>query len=337
MTVLRAELPTPYVDAVGAPNAPVFFVTDSRPFFNIHDTKAVLRGGRAVLITDMDSEHPQHELRNCLFTVRQGFPWPSGPNAGKIAVADWVIRNYRLTDFTLDTVRCVDTTRVGEPTKLKDGHAWYFSACRGVIRAEKFSAKNIPANMIQHRLSGNRADPDWANFKSFEFIDVHGEEIGQARGAGRAAFALSFKDMGPNAMLELVRPFVRTVKQSRVEKRSDGTWADSFGGILVEYCKAFTLYGDGVGAVILKNPGRPALQCFDYANKAKTKTGPEEITVYNYHFEAGDVVIRLEDSLRSAKVLGCSGPGNIKLYRHNGTSWRLDHTTPIKGGFVYKA
>jgi hypothetical protein len=101
--------------------------------------------------------------------------------------------------------------------------------------------------------------------------DIHGNEIGQRERFSESSLAVSIKDSGPNGTVEIVDPYLKTVQQTNVAKRSDGTWADSFAAVCIEYCKSLNWTGGYVG---YKNPKMTAVQLFDFANKAAGQAGP---------------------------------------------------------------
>jgi hypothetical protein len=286
-------------------------------------THLQMYGGRAGIITDMSPPFYDQVLSDVLITVMKGDK----------SVTMWGVRRHQLINPRCIRVRVVDSTRPGNPTNMKE-HAIYDEIHSGEAIYEGCSGKNIPAQLLQIRLAGNRGDPKWSFPRKIVVNNIHGEEIGQLRGAGRAAFAVSIKDSGPEGVVEMFSPYLRTVQQSQVAKRSDGTWADSFAAVCIEYCKSFTWRHGYIG---YKNPKMDSVQLFDYANKSRSRTGPEQILIEGVHFDYGNSIsLRLDDTTTKVDIRNCTGSGEIKIYKIGADGiYRISSRLPIAGGFSF--
>lgn len=302
------------------------YVRSATPdFFALNKAELKLRGGRAGIITDMSPDFRAMVLRDVLIKVGKGDK----------STTLWGVRRHRLVNPVTERVRVVDMTRPGAPTNMRE-HAIYDEIASGVAVYRDCSGLNVPAQLLQIRLANNRADIKWKNERDIRILNLHGEEIGQERGAGRAAFALSVKDQGPNADVLVSGLFLRTVKQKDVAKKSDGTWADSFGGVCIEYCRSLVIDD---AYIAYKNPKLDAIQLFNYADKSTTRTGPEDILITNTHIDlAGNISLRIDASLRKVRIAGCSGNGKIKIYKRDAAGiWRVTQNVPISQGYSYTA
>jgi hypothetical protein len=211
-----------------------------------------------------------------------------------------------------------------------------YDAVWGDALYEDVTAINCAAQGWQLRLSGNRGDQHWVDVKTVTFTRFTALECGQLRGAGRASFALTVKDLGPNADVLIDDALIRTIAQRNVAKNSSGVWCNSFGGICVEFCRSLVIRG---GYVEMQAPSaREAVQLFDYANKAPDKTGPQAIDIDGLVIaQGGCVAIRLGDAdtidIRNCVSLG--GGGRIKLYARGADGvWRLSQSVPLEQGWV---
>ena len=291
---------------------------------SLTNTQINMIGGRAGVISDMTPVFINPVLRDVMISVAKGTNMTTM----------WGVRRHMLRNPTTTRVRVVDLTRPDAPTTNMKEHAIYDEIESGEAIYEGCSGKNIPAQLLQIRLAGNRNDPKWANQRRIVVTDIHGEEVGQLRGAGRAAFAVSIKDSGPNGEVILRDPFLKTVQQTQVSKRSDGTWADSFAAVCVEYCKSFTWTG---GYVNYKNPKMITVQLFDYANKAKGRTGPEEIVIDGVTFDQGNgICLRLDDTTRKVDIRNCTGNGIITVFKMAADGiYRVWKQVPLAQGFTF--
>ena len=283
-----------------------------------------MHGGRAGIITDMNPDFEAQTISDVLLTIDKG-------DKSKTL---WGVRRHRLVSPTTMRVRVVDKTRPGSPSSFMGEHAFYDEIASGEALYEDCSCLNIPAQALQIRLTGNRNDPKWKNPRRIIVRNFVGEEVGQARGAGRAAFAISIKDAGPEGEVEIFNPQLETVQQRAVAKRSDGTIADSFAGLCVEYCKTLKVSG---GYINFKNPKMHAVQLYDFGNKAAGRTGPEEIDFQGVTLGSGNhITVRLDDTTRKVNIEGCSGDGEIVVYKRaaDGT-YRPNIRRPITQGYRF--
>ena len=283
-----------------------------------------MQGGRAGVISDMTPVFISPIMSDVLIQVAKG----------NLMTTMWGVRRHMLRNPVTTRVRVVDLTRPDAATTNMKEHAIYDEIESGEAIYEGCSGKNIPAQLLQIRLAGNRNDPKWANQRRIVVNDIHGDEVGQLRGAGRAAFAVSIKDSGPNGEVVLNNPFLRTIQQTQVSKRSDGTWADSFAAVCIEYCKSFTWTGGYVG---YKNPKMVAVQLFDYANKSNKQTGPEEIVIDGVEFDRGNgITLRLDDTTRKVDIRNCTGNGIITVFKMAADGiYRVWKQVPLSQGFTF--
>ena len=288
----------------------------------------IMNGGRAGLISDMSPVFTNPILRDVLITVKKG---------DKMTTM-WGVRRHQLRNPQTIRVRVVDTTRpalfaTSGITYMKE-HAIYDEIESGEALYEGCSGDNIPAQLLQIRLAGNRSDPKWANPRHIVVTDIHGNEIGQKRGLARAAFAVSIKDSGPNGSVELKDPFLKTVQQTQVAKRSDGTWADSFAAVCIEYCKSLNWTGGYIG---YKNPKMIAVQLFDFANKGAGQTGPEEIVIDGLTLDHNNgITLRLDNTTKKVDIRNCVGTGDITIFKMASDGvYRVWKKVPVAQGFTY--
>lgn len=273
---------------------------------------------RAGVIHDVDAMHAGGSMRDLLLDC------PVHPNG-----AHWGGRCYGLSESASGEPFLVERV-VAKGFDLE--HGFYNAHALGAVIYRDCAALDCGAQGLQVRLTGNRQDPRWANSRSIVVERFLVLECGRKSGAGRAGFGISIKDQGPNTSVYLRDVFVRTEKQSKVAKRSDGTWADSFGGLCVEFCAQLEVHGGYVG---MRNPDRPAVQLFDYANKGATSTGPKRIEIHGLEVDfAGDIAVREGDG-ESCVIADCKGAGAI-LVQRRGTDgkWRTHHSVPIAEGLT---
>jgi hypothetical protein len=280
-----------------------------------------LRGGRAGVINDMNVPYSGMLMQDVHIDVF----------AGEKSRTMWGVRRHNLISPTTTRVRVLDHTRPGASKTNMMEHAFYDEIHSGEARYVDCSGKNIPAQLLQIRLAGNRSDPKWSYQRRIVIERLHGREVGQERGAGRAAFALSVKDCGPNGQVHLSDLDLECTRQQRVAKRSDGTWADSFAAVCVEYCNELLWQG---GRVAYKNPRTEAVQLFDFANKGPRQTGPESIRVSGVRFEHGNgIALRVDDTTRRVDIEDCVGSGLITVYRRAADGvYRVSSRHPISQG-----
>lgn len=320
----RPKLPQEPLTVITAPvdRDGVYWRSSQAANCSLTSTHIQLSGGRAGLISDMTPVFINPVMQDVLVTVSKG----------SAMTTMWGVRRHMLRSPKTTRVRVVDKTRPGSVTFMKE-HAIYDEIESGEAIYDGCSGLNIPAQLLQIRLAGNRNDPKWSNQRRIVVTDIHGEEVGQTRGAGRAAFAVSIKDSGPNAEVVLTDPFLKTVQQSQVAKRSDGTWADSFAAVCIEYCKSFTWTG---GYVCYNNPKMIPVQLFDFANKAQGQTGPEEITIDGVTFDRGNgICLRIDSTTRKVDIRNCTGTGDITIFKLSADGiYRVWKKVPVAQGFV---
>lgn len=291
-------------------------------------THIIMNGGRAGVISDMSPPFSGTLLQDVLISVGKGDQMTTM----------WGVRRHQLVNPRTIRVRVVDRTRANQYeasgiTFMKE-HAIYDEIHSGEALYEGCSGENIPAQLLQIRLAGNRSDPKWTNPRHIVVTDIHGNEIGQKRGLARAAFAVSIKDSGPAGIVEIKDPFLRTVQQTQVAKRSDGTWADSFAAVCIEYCKSLKWTGGYIG---YKNPKMTAVQLFDFANKSSRQTGPEEIMIDGVTFDHNNgICLRLDDSTTKVDIRNCVGSGDITIFKMGADAvYRVWKKVPLAQGFTY--
>lgn len=298
--------------------------------FSVVDTTINMHGGRAGIITDMEPQpaYLAPVMRNVVVNVRDG--------QGHQTL--WGIRRHKLRSPTCENVEVYDHTPEGatiQTTWMKE-HAIYDEIESGDAVYRNCGAGNIPAQFIQIRLAGNRKDPMWPNRRAILIDSCSGSEIGQLRGAGRAGFAISIKDSGPEGEVVIANTGLATISQRAVKKKSDGTMADSFGAICVEYAKSCLIEDCYIN---YRNPANHTIQLYDFANKAKGKTGPEDIVVRNCELAAGgnNIALRIENTTKRVLIEGCSGPGQIIVYKMNASGvYNVARRYPMSEGFKYR-
>lgn len=297
--------------------------------FTVVDTTINMHGGRAGIITDMEPQpaYLSPVIRNVVINILDG--------QGHQTL--WAIRRHKQRSPLIENVEVIDHTPEGatlQTTWMKE-HAGYDEIESGDAVYRRFIARNIPAQHIQTRLAGNRKDVMWPNKRAIIIESCEGYEIGQLRGAGRAGFAISVKDSGPEGEVLITDTVLETVKQRAVKKTSGGVMADSFGAICVEYAKSCVIERCEIN---YRNPANHAIQLYDFANKAKGKTGPQEIVVQDCTLAPGNnIALRIEATTKRVEVAGCKGQGQIIVYKMNASGiYGVARRIPIASGFKYR-
>lgn len=297
--------------------------------FSVVDTTINMHGGRAGIITDMEPQpaYLSPVMRNVVINILDG--------QGHQTL--WGVRRHKLRSPVCEHVWVYDKTPEGatlQTTWMKE-HAFYDEIESGDATYRRCYAENIPAQFIQVRLAGNRKDPMWANKRGIVIEDCWAYEVGQLRGAGRAGFAISVKDSGPEGEVLIADTVLETVKQRAVKKTSSGVMADSFGAICVEYAKSCIIERCEIN---YRNPANHAVQLYDFANKAKGKTGPQEIVVQDCDLAPGNnIALRIDATTKRVEVAGCKGQGQIIVYKMNASGiYGVARRIPIATGFKYR-
>jgi hypothetical protein len=302
----------------------------------IEGRKIQMRGGRAGIINDdaAPGQNGRLALRNIL--VKAG--------RGASSITKWFIRIYldRLDAgenpdalvLEILNVRGEDPTLPDDGITLLMEHLFYSGYGKGRHRIEGLSGRNINAQLAQFRHTLNRADPKWHDERTVEFLRTHGKEVGRRKGIGRAGFAMSLKDAGPKSDFDIRDTFLETIEQTAVAVRSDGTKADSFGAICVEYCRHLLLQN---GYVNFKNPRGHAVQLYDFARKDPARTGPEEIEHLDYVYGSGNgIAVRIDATTRGINIQRCEGSGTISVYKlYSDGVYRVARRPRLEQGFSY--
>ena len=298
--------------------------------FSVVDTTINMHGGRAGIITDMEPQpaYLAPVMRSVEINVMDGH--------GHQTL--WGIRRHKLRSPLCESIEVTDYTPAEatlQTTWMKE-HAFYDEIESGDAVYRNRRAFNIPAQFIQIRLAGNRKDVMWPNRRAILIEKCEGWEVGQLRGAGRAGFAISVKDSGPEGEVVIAGTALETINQRAVKKTSGGVMADSFGAICVEYAKTCLIERCEIN---YRNPANHAIQLYDFANKAKGKTGPEEIVVQDCTLAPGNnIALRIEASTKRVEVAGCKGQGQIIVYKMNASGiYGVARRIPIASGFKYRA
>lgn len=301
-------MPEPHQTVHAKPDSDALYIKGVTNNRVVRDTKFVVHGGRAGVITDVKAHHTNFLVENV------------------------IVRNADLWGFQLHGMESVVFRQVLVRNSERE-HGGY-TRIWGTALFEDVTAINCAAQGWQVRLEGNRSDPHWADEKRIEFVRFTALECGQLRGAGRAGFALSVKDSGPNSDVIIEDALIRTVNQDAVYKNSSGVWCESFGGICVEFCRSVTITG---GYVEMEAPSaREAVQLFDYARNDADNTGPQNIVVDGLTIaQGGCIAVRLGDA-DSITIKNCIslGGGKIKLFARDAKGvWRLSKSVPLDAGW----
>lgn len=304
----RYVSPDPSVTVNAKTGTDALYIKGSTTNKVVRDTKYVVDDGRAGVITDVGAQH-------------NGF-----------LVENVIVRDADLWGFQFHGMQSVVFRKVLVRNSERE-HGGY-TRIWGTALFEDVTAINCAAQGWQVRLEGNRGDPHWADEKRITFTRFTALECGQLRGAGRAGFALSIKDSGPNSDVVIDDVLIRTIRQDDVYKNSSGVWCESFGGICVEFCRSVTITG---GYVEMEAPSaREAVQLFDYANNAADNTGPQNIVVDGLTIaQGGCIAVRLGDA-DSITIKNCIslGGGKIKLFARDAKGvWRLSKSVPLEAGW----
>lgn len=235
----------------------------------------------------------------------------------------WGTRRYGLSDSR--------TERVLVENGQKE-HGFYDEVWGGYNEYIDCTAIKSPAQGFQWRLTNNRADSHWILPKTLNLVRCTVIECGRPAGMGRASFNVSVFELGPQSDVFIDDILINSTKQNRIVKRSDGTWADSVGGLFVGYCRRLFMVG---GEITCKNSWKEAVQLFDFSNKAPTRTGPDDILIQRLHVGlGGNIAVREGDGM-CVTIAGCTGTGKIKVYRYGADgAWRLHRSVPITQGIT---
>lgn len=317
----------PLTKVVGRPDVTVFYWPRAAgPYAGItlERTHVKLRGGRVGLHNDHKPGYGPTTFRDILLESGKG----------ENETSDWLVRYYVDEGIVMERVRCVDVTRPGQSTLLRDGHAVYLGYGTGLHFFKDLSFRNIPANALQLRHELNRKDPLWKLPRQIEIDGLHARECGQKRGAGRAGFAVSVKDAGPQSTVHMSRFDIENVRQSDV-RQSGKIHYDSFGAICIEHCKEAVVEN---GYVRHKNPDKSLVQYYDMANKTDT-AGPKRIAQLDHvELHGGQVDIRMEMGLENVEILPFEGTADIAIRKRNSSgSWSVVRRYTAKEGFKWKA
>lgn len=327
MGYIIAQPIEPLTKIVGRPDVTVFYWPRAAGPYNgitLERTHIKLRGGRVGLHNDRKPGYGPTTFRDLLLETGKG----------EAETSDWLARYYVDLGILMERVRCVDVTRPKQPTLLRDGHAIYLGYGIGLHLFKDLSFRNIPANALQLRHEFNRSDPLWKLAREIRVDGFHARECGQKRGAGRAGFALSVKDCGPNSTVSLSRIDIENVRQEDV-RQSGKIHYDSFGAICVEHTKEVVLEECYVKH---KKPDRSLVQYYDMANNTET-SGPKNVFQLDHvELHGGQVDIRMEQGLERVEVLPFEGTADIAIRKRDklGT-WRVVRRYTAKEGFKWKA
>lgn len=206
---------------------------------------------------------------------------------------------------------------------------WYDAIRSGRMIYRNVWLEALGGNGLQLRLSGNRHDPDWVNPKEVEIHNLALVECGQRWGEGRAAFAGSFKTMGPNARLWLNEPFIQTIEQENVATGSDGKPKDSFGGPCFEYWSEMVVDG---GVVEMKNPKNGLMQLYDMAEQNTDLCAPVSFTWNRPRsWQGGD--IHVSEYTKKLKMDAFDGPGYFVIHKRDAKGvWKAIDRVPFTAG-----
>lgn len=313
------EIPT--TDIIGSPGRDsVVYVGTNTNGYELRDTRLVIMdSGRAGLVTvntdPTKKRWPTMEdmsVTGCIIEAK--------PRDNK---SKWGLRRYGLTGY------CYTNSNIIRNLGLE--HPIYDEVFGGTHRYSNLWLDNSGANGLQLRVTEQppKLSPHYLDARYIEITDVVVSECGQARGAGRAGFGISIKDMGPNTEVHMERVAVQTVKQRNVKSKPadfTGFVPDSFGAICVEYVGKLVIDNCYVSML---NPDRHAIQLFDFANKAPKLTAPKEVHIDGLELDNQVVVLRCDDT-EVVRITNTSGTGQIRLMRFDAAAkvWKFWKALP---------
>jgi hypothetical protein len=284
--------------------------------YTLENTHVKYQGYWAAVI---DYNHPH--TRDVMRDMRIECLPPSSPTDSN-TMSKWGVRRYKITGIR---------ERLWISGVWKE-HCIYESPGDGNLVYRDLYLEDAGAQALQIRHTGNRNDPMWNVARKITIEDVRSAECGLERGAGRAGFSISVKDMGPLSDVVIRDLAVRTINQTAVKIYNNNVY-DSFGAVCVEFCNSLDWRG---GYVAMKNPDRTPVQLFDYSRKSARDTGPKHIKIRGVHMDLGNN-ISVRKCGESIDIKQCTGSGNILVYNWNGSDWKLSPTEsrPIVQGLVW--
>lgn len=296
-------------------NGDGLYVHGSKTGFSLLATPITIHGsGRAGVIYDVDSVHTRDVTEDCSVEI---------VDAAANAYQMWGLRRYGLQGGA--------TRRVSVSGVVRE-HGIYDEVI-GEYTYEDVLTEDCGAQGIQLRFtpSNPATSPYWLDPKTLTITRCAVIECGLARGAGRAAFGVSIKALGPNATVLIDGLVVQTVNQTAVKVYNGKTY-DSFGALLVEFCDAVDVTNS---LFAMKNPDRDAIQFFNYGWKGQTGGGPRHIRVKNCTLRRGNTIVVREGDGESIDISGCTGDGWIRVLTYQAGTWRVARTVPIEQGYSW--
>lgn len=289
------------------------FIPKGTKNYELRKTHIRYQGYWAALI-----DHNEPHDNDVLEDVRIECLPPTTPT-DKDTMSDWAERRYKVA---------------GVRRRLHASGAWmehgsYLSTGAGDLTYEDCLFEDCGAQGIQLRHTGNRNDPMWHLPRTLRFTNVRVSECGQARGVGRAGFSFTVFDQGPFTEVRIRRLNVRT-KDAGVVVVKNGRPYNSFGGVLVGYCRTLMWNGGYVGML---NPDRNPVQLYQPEIKDARTSGPEHIEIAGVHLDYGNnlAITRHHDTVDIRRM---KGDGRILVYeRVSPTKWALAENVPLANGY----
>lgn len=321
---LLADLDLPEVpttDIIGSPGRDsVVYVGQNTYDYQLRDTRLVLMdSGRAGLVT-VNTDPAKKRWPTMENMVVSGCIIEAKPRDNK---SKWGLRRYGLTG------NCYTDTSVIRNLGLE--HAIYDEVFGGTHVYSNLWLDNCGAQGLQLRITEQPASlsPHYLDTRHIEISDVVVSECGQARGAGRAGFGISIKDMGPNTEVHMQRVAVQTVKQRNVKSKPEGYTGfipDSFGAICVEHVSKLVIDDSYVSML---NPANFGIQLFDMAVKTLKGGSPREFHSDGLELDNQVVAIRCDDT-EVVRITNTKGTGQIRLMRFDATNkvWKFWKALP---------
>ena len=313
------EIPT--TDIIGSPGRDsVVYVGTNTTGYEICDTRLVIMdNGRAGLVTvNTDPAKKRWPVMGDMLV--SGCIIEAKPRDNK---SKWGLRRYGLSGD------CVTTETIIRNLGLE--HAIYDEVFGGHHIYSHLWLDNCGAQGLQLRITEQPAklSPHYLDDRYIEIRDVVVSECGQARGAGRAGFGISIKDMGPNTEVYMARVAVQTVKQRNVKSKPEGYTGfvpDSFGAICVEYVGKLIIDNCYVSML---NPANFGVQLFDKAVKTLKGGSPKEVHIDGLDLDNQVVALRCDDT-EVVRITNTRGTGQIRLMRFDAAArvWKFWKALP---------
>ena len=284
-------------------------ITDGQVIEGMH---YVQHGGQGICITDINGgRHTNEVIRNCIFDFTD------------CASGTWALRDYETQGLMQRVI----------VRNVRREHGRYTELAAGLSVMEDVQFENIGAQGYQQRVDDvpQSSYRDWDAPKVLLQRRVNYLECATAKGAGRAAFALSPKSGGPKARFRGREIFIQTVNGQPFDY--NGQTYRSFGGMCFEFWDMVHLTDISVE---LLQPKHTGIQFYDWGTPgtAAQPLAPKHIILDRGRIYGCNVDIRPEWH-ETVRISGLEGSGNIRSFSWRNGAWRLDDSRPLSAGYSW--